>query len=335
MTFTQAISSSFQKYFTFSGRASRSEFWFFYLFYMIVYVILSIVIFGLQYSLQGDIDDFDNRLPTFIMTCALGIPLWTLGVRRLLDVGKSGWWYLISLTGIGAFYILYLLCSRSEPNTNMYGGQQMLQSVTQFQSPDPHQTSHLASPSSGPAIVNFDKVEWNSMVMYNNTFAKCSELLAPFGDDAVAEFMRIYKIVNNESKAIQIATDISAKFNNDIMWFAKLPVKHIYRGIDVRVDENSFCFFINGKRINILDFASVEPAIDHHLKSANISEPGNGSFSEAIVKHEASDDIEFYIPSELVNRVIKLDERVILAVDGVPYCALIPLVDINKLDGIA
>jgi len=49
------------------------------------------------------------------------IPGIAVGVRRLHDVGRSGWWMLIALTGIGAFVLLYWFVKDSEPGNNEYG----------------------------------------------------------------------------------------------------------------------------------------------------------------------------------------------------------------------
>ena len=99
-----AISTCFKKYATFSGRASRSEYWYFYLFYMIIYIIgvIGNVIVGVQYL------HLLFLLPIFI-------PQLAVGVRRMHDVGRSGWFLLVPI------YNLVLLCSSSNPGTNKYG----------------------------------------------------------------------------------------------------------------------------------------------------------------------------------------------------------------------
>ncbi len=75
MGFFAAIKTCFQKYFEFSGRASRSEFWFFILFYIIVSSALA--------GADGD-----------ILHMIILIPLLAVTVRRFHDIGKSGWWIL-------------------------------------------------------------------------------------------------------------------------------------------------------------------------------------------------------------------------------------------------
>jgi len=99
-----AISICFKKYATFAGRASRSEYWFFYLFYLIVYVMGLVV---------GSSQGSQTLLYVFILPIIL--PMWSVGVRRMHDTGKSGWFLIVP------FYNLVLLCSESNSGTNAYG----------------------------------------------------------------------------------------------------------------------------------------------------------------------------------------------------------------------
>lgn len=91
MNFGQAISTCFSKYATFSGRASRPEFWWFFLFQILVSIVASM--FG----------DVVNGL----VSLALLLPALAVGARRLHDIGKSGWWQLIMLTVIGLLLLIY------------------------------------------------------------------------------------------------------------------------------------------------------------------------------------------------------------------------------------
>jgi uncharacterized membrane protein YhaH (DUF805 family) len=91
MNFGQAISTCFSKYATFSGRASRPEFWWFFLFQILV---------SLAASMFGD-------LINGLVGLALLLPALAVGARRLHDIGKSGWWQLIMLTVIGFLVLIY------------------------------------------------------------------------------------------------------------------------------------------------------------------------------------------------------------------------------------
>ena len=80
MSFGEAIKSVFSKYATFSGRARRSEYWFFYLFSFLVNLALSCIPFISALS--------------FVWSLAILIPSLAVTVRRFHDIGKSGWNYL-------------------------------------------------------------------------------------------------------------------------------------------------------------------------------------------------------------------------------------------------
>lgn len=99
-----AISVCFKKYATFTGRASKSEYWYFYLFYIIAYVAGMILD-----SSAG------SQVIQFLFIAPLWMPQIAVGVRRMHDVGRSGWFLLIPI------YNIVLLCSASEPGTNKYG----------------------------------------------------------------------------------------------------------------------------------------------------------------------------------------------------------------------
>ena len=97
MTFAQSIATCFSKYATFSGRASRSEFWWFYLFTIILSVIFTII--------------EESAEPVLILywIVQLGLTLPTLAVsaRRLHDTNRSGWWILLPFVGFGVL-IMFL-----------------------------------------------------------------------------------------------------------------------------------------------------------------------------------------------------------------------------------
>ena len=87
MNFSQSVSTCFQKYLDFKGRASRSEFWYFFLFS----IIASVVAGGLIGALARPSDEVPIIL--FVVVIALTIPLLSVTVRRFHDFGVSGWMY--------------------------------------------------------------------------------------------------------------------------------------------------------------------------------------------------------------------------------------------------
>ena len=98
----------FKNYVNFNGRARRKEFWFFNLFTFSLSLIIS-SLFGPQSPLLG------------LLMLAIFLPFLAVSARRLHDIGKSGWWYLISLTGIGFFLLIFWWVQDSDTNINQYG----------------------------------------------------------------------------------------------------------------------------------------------------------------------------------------------------------------------
>jgi uncharacterized membrane protein YhaH (DUF805 family) len=119
MSFGQAVRTVFSKYATFSGRARRSEYWWWYLFVTLVFVAAGILdaATGLNY---GDASYGGGWLSS-IAGLALLLPNLAVGVRRLHDTGRTGWWLLIGLIPfIGVIVLLYFFILDSE-NDNQYG----------------------------------------------------------------------------------------------------------------------------------------------------------------------------------------------------------------------
>ncbi|WP_103070482.1 DUF805 domain-containing protein [Aquimarina sediminis] len=106
-----------RKYANFTGRARRKEYWLFSLFN----TLFTIIIMILDHRLNTYISD-GNGLLSCLYSLFIFIPSLAVLVRRLHDIGKSGWWFLISLVPIfGVFYLLYLLTIASDPEDNQYG----------------------------------------------------------------------------------------------------------------------------------------------------------------------------------------------------------------------
>ena len=99
----------FKNYVNFEGRASRPEYWWFTLAYAIVNIILR-VIPKVGMILSG------------ILALALLIPSIGVAVRRLHDINKSGWWYLLLLIPIAGYIILIIwFVKPSDAGENQYG----------------------------------------------------------------------------------------------------------------------------------------------------------------------------------------------------------------------
>jgi len=108
MNFTESIKTCYKKFFDFSGRASKSEFWWFQLF--------AIIIYALMFVFQGDL-----AILFSIITIANAIPNWAASVRRLHDTDKSGWFVLISIIPILGLIIFFLLMADGSKGKNRFG----------------------------------------------------------------------------------------------------------------------------------------------------------------------------------------------------------------------
>jgi len=105
-----------KKYATFEGRASRSEYWYFFLFSG----LLQLVFIGLAFVMP--ILAPAVNILIIIYAFAVMLPSLAVGVRRLHDIGKSGWWYLIILIPIiGAIVLFIFAVLDSVPGSNIYG----------------------------------------------------------------------------------------------------------------------------------------------------------------------------------------------------------------------
>ncbi|MFS2174554.1 DUF805 domain-containing protein [Rhizobium pisi] len=110
MGFTEAVRTVFKhKYATFSGRASRSEYWWSYLFYFLVMVVY-IVVFGALIGAFSGADGPSSLLVAFLvigglLMLAAFLPAITVQVRRFHDRNISGWWYLALFIGSFVPYV--------------------------------------------------------------------------------------------------------------------------------------------------------------------------------------------------------------------------------------
>ena len=112
MNFSTAISTCLYKYATFKGRASRSEFWWFYLF---------VTLLSWGASVAGALSGDKSSLGGLLVSLAFIIPTFSAGCRRLHDVGRSGWWQLLYLTVIGSILVIVWKACKSEEKANGYG----------------------------------------------------------------------------------------------------------------------------------------------------------------------------------------------------------------------
>ena len=111
MGFADAVKSALGQYTGFSGRARRSEYWWF---------ILALVVAGMAAAL---VDAVAQTAPLFYALVGLGafLPALAVTVRRLHDTGRPGWWILVGLVPfVGGIVLLVFYCSDSTAD-NKYG----------------------------------------------------------------------------------------------------------------------------------------------------------------------------------------------------------------------
>lgn len=112
MNLTMAVSTCLSKYATFSGRATRSEFWWFYLF---------TVLLGWGATVVGAIMVDGGAFLGNLISLIFLIPTFAAGSRRLHDIGRSGWWQLLVITLIGILLLIIWFAMDSEKSSNKFG----------------------------------------------------------------------------------------------------------------------------------------------------------------------------------------------------------------------
>jgi uncharacterized membrane protein YhaH (DUF805 family) len=117
MGFAEAVRTCLQKYVGFSGRARRSEYWYFALFTLIVSIVA-----GILDGLLGTMSDETNvGVIGTIASLALLLPSIAVAIRRLHDTSRSGWWILIGLIPIVGWIILIVFYVQDSHPDNEYG----------------------------------------------------------------------------------------------------------------------------------------------------------------------------------------------------------------------
>ena len=106
MDFKQSVTTCLQKkYVDFSGRAGRPEFWWFFLFQVIVFVVTGLV----------------SDMLYWLAFLGLFLPGLAVGARRLHDIGKSGWFLLLGLVPVLGFLVLLYFFVQPSAGANEYG----------------------------------------------------------------------------------------------------------------------------------------------------------------------------------------------------------------------
>ena len=116
------------RYAAFKGRATRSEYWYFMLFSIIIALILTALdsmIINPLLGIQPVVETARTGILGMLFSIGTLIPSVALAIRRLHDIGKSGWWILLGVIPIvniiGIFVLLYFFIKDSQPGDNLYG----------------------------------------------------------------------------------------------------------------------------------------------------------------------------------------------------------------------
>ena len=151
MSFIEAIKSCFSKYATFSGRARRSEHWYFFLFITLIQIVMGCWLMSSMFGplleaastgSQPTTEEMVKLMLTnvskpmlicyLLFTLGTLLPIIAVQVRRMHDTGRSGWWCMTYWGGqllsivplaslVGAVWYIYLACQDSQPGANQYG----------------------------------------------------------------------------------------------------------------------------------------------------------------------------------------------------------------------
>tara|TARA_B100000953_G_C17800762_1_gene352024 strand:+ start:121 stop:492 length:372 start_codon:yes stop_codon:yes gene_type:complete len=123
MKMKEAVISVLTNWNNFSGRACRSEFWFFCLAAVLVQVIISIIEIATG---MVDIESTEMGILSIIFTLLILVPSISVTSRRLQDRGLSGWWQLLYLTIIGIPVIVVLNMLPAKEDENNWGRNPLL-----------------------------------------------------------------------------------------------------------------------------------------------------------------------------------------------------------------
>ena len=124
MNMKEAVVSVLTNWNNFSGRACRSEFWYFVLATFLVSMIISIIEIATG---MVDIESAEMGILSIIFTLLLFVPSLSVTARRLQDRGWSGWWQLLYLTIVGILVIIVLNILPAKEDENKWGGHPLLE----------------------------------------------------------------------------------------------------------------------------------------------------------------------------------------------------------------
>ena len=123
MNMKESVVSVLTNWNNFSGRACRSEFWYFVLVTFLVSMIIQIIEIATG---MVDIESAEMGILSIIFTLLLFVPSLSVTARRLQDRGWSGWWQLLYLTIVGILVIIVLNILPAKEDENKWGRNPLL-----------------------------------------------------------------------------------------------------------------------------------------------------------------------------------------------------------------
>jgi len=128
MTFSNSVKVCFSKFTTWQGRASRSEYWYFLLFYLAVIIAAAVIdnVSGTAFTspnyMTGEEQSVGYGYLYVLANLLLFLPGLSVLVRRLHDTNRTGWWYWLTLVPlVGIIVVVVWLCSKGTAGANNYG----------------------------------------------------------------------------------------------------------------------------------------------------------------------------------------------------------------------
>ena len=115
MTFIESIITCYKKIFNYSGRASKSEYWWFQLYFVLVTILMFITV-------ENENVSYDVSRIIFFLHLFNNLPIFSAGVRRFHDINRSGWTFLAVLIPIiGTIWVLILFAEDGSKGKNKFG----------------------------------------------------------------------------------------------------------------------------------------------------------------------------------------------------------------------
>jgi uncharacterized membrane protein YhaH (DUF805 family) len=120
MSFMGAVNSCFGQYAGFQGRAPRSEYWYWFLFTILILLVGDVICGAVGHLLGTSVPGLIFQT---LFSLAILLPSLAVAVRRLHDLDKSGWWYLLVLVPlVGPIIMLVWFCTPGTRGPNRFGG---------------------------------------------------------------------------------------------------------------------------------------------------------------------------------------------------------------------